>query len=220
LITELRQRYRPGALARLGFSPSDLRALNPNIIVVRENCYGWHGPWAGRSGWQQISDCFTGTSEGFGRALGLPDGEAVVPIFPNSDYGAGESGLVGVLHALYLRATRGGAIDVDVSLSYYNLHVLKLGTYPAAVWDKIRPEAPIRHDWEMTTSLPAIIPELARRRPDVFANPKFWHELDAPSFGGTLRTLRNVVRPAAGIRVGIERGAVQNGDDPAEWPQV
>lgn len=52
--------YRPGAMARNGFSREDIFELvkdrDRGIIHVRENCYGWNGPWAHRSGWQQISD--------------------------------------------------------------------------------------------------------------------------------------------------------------------
>lgn len=45
--------YRPGVMERLGFGR---QAIFGGIIHVRENCYGWHGPWAHRAGWQQISD--------------------------------------------------------------------------------------------------------------------------------------------------------------------
>ena len=52
--------YRPGAMARNGFGRDDIFELvkerKRGIIHVRENCYGWNGPWVGRSGWQQISD--------------------------------------------------------------------------------------------------------------------------------------------------------------------
>lgn len=52
--------YRPGVMERLGFgreSVFDLVKDRPyGIIYVREDCYGWHGPWSHRSGWQQISD--------------------------------------------------------------------------------------------------------------------------------------------------------------------
>jgi hypothetical protein len=52
--------YRPGAMERLGFGREDVFGLvasrERGIIHVRENCYGWYGPWAGRSGWQGISD--------------------------------------------------------------------------------------------------------------------------------------------------------------------
>lgn len=52
--------YRPGVMDRLGFGRQaifDLVKDRPRgIIHVRENCYGWYGPWVHRSGWQQISD--------------------------------------------------------------------------------------------------------------------------------------------------------------------
>ncbi|KAI9043628.1 purine and uridine phosphorylase [Aspergillus affinis] len=52
--------YRPGVMDRLGFGRQavfDLVKDRPRgIIHLRENCYGWYGPWAHRSGWQQISD--------------------------------------------------------------------------------------------------------------------------------------------------------------------
>lgn len=52
--------YRPGAMERNGFGRKAILELvrnrNRGIIHVRENCYGWFGPWAHRSGWQQISD--------------------------------------------------------------------------------------------------------------------------------------------------------------------
>lgn len=58
------QGYRPGVLDKYGFSNRDLLDLckdrERGLVVVRENCYGWNGPWSYRSGWQQISDavCF------------------------------------------------------------------------------------------------------------------------------------------------------------------
>lgn len=80
--------YRPQALERLGFGVDYLhtvaRRRGRGIVVVRENCYGWHGPMANRSGWQQISDCVTGCSWLMGKFLGLD--EPVVPPLPNSDY--------------------------------------------------------------------------------------------------------------------------------------
>lgn len=52
--------YRPGAMTRNGFGREDIFNLvkdrDRGIIHVRENCYGWNGPWQHRSGWQQISD--------------------------------------------------------------------------------------------------------------------------------------------------------------------
>lgn len=54
------QGYRPGVLDKFGFGVDGILRLcesrERGVIIVRENCYGWYGPWAGRSGWQQISD--------------------------------------------------------------------------------------------------------------------------------------------------------------------
>lgn len=103
--------YRPGVMERLGFGREDVYRLvegrGRGIVHVRENCYGWSGPWKGRSGWQQISDAVSlsrvpyfcsilgekktnesyqccGISFEYGRAMGLD--EAVTPVYPNSDY--------------------------------------------------------------------------------------------------------------------------------------
>ena len=70
--------YRPGVLDKLGFPASKLRELNPTAIYARENCYGFKGPLAHRSGWQQISDCHVGVSWLQGEFLGLQ--EPVVPL--------------------------------------------------------------------------------------------------------------------------------------------
>ena len=70
--------YRPGVLARIGYNSQSLRELNPSLIYMRENCYGFKGPLAYRSGWQQISDCLVGISHLQGKFLGLE--EAVVPL--------------------------------------------------------------------------------------------------------------------------------------------
>ena len=68
------QGYRPGALDKYGFGQQAIIDICKNrergMISVRENCYGWHGPWSHRSGWQQISDAVVGASLGFGKAMG------------------------------------------------------------------------------------------------------------------------------------------------------
>lgn len=52
--------YRPYVLDKWGFGEEDVlemcKGRDRGVVYVRENCYGWQGEWAGRSGWQQISD--------------------------------------------------------------------------------------------------------------------------------------------------------------------
>lgn len=139
--------YRPGVLDKFGFDADSIIRLcegrDRGIVVVRENCYGWHGPWAGRSGWQQISDavsrfqvysrrnsCLTvqccGVSMEFGRAMGYD--EPVTPVFPNSDYCTGVSGTVGVLDSLLRRAKDGGSYMINVSIFVSNGWQHTMGT--------------------------------------------------------------------------------------------
>lgn len=70
--------YRPGVLSKHGFNSESLRQINQKLVYVRENCYGFKGPLAYRSGWQQISDCLVGISWLQGKFLGL--NEPVVPL--------------------------------------------------------------------------------------------------------------------------------------------
>jgi hypothetical protein len=111
------QGYRPGVLDKYGFSHEGLLEITKDrergIIVVRENCYGWNGPWSDRSGWQQISDACCGVSMEFGRAMG--NDEPVTPVFPNSDFCTGTSGVIAVLNAILRRGADGGSYQVDVS---------------------------------------------------------------------------------------------------------
>lgn len=136
------QGYRPGVLDKYGFGQEGILELvkdrERGIISVRENCYGWHGPWSYRSGWQQISDACVGISVGFGKAMGLKDNEAVTPVFPNSDYMTGISGVTGILSALMRRAEEGGSYKVDVALNYYNQWLAdSVGEYPEDVWQDV-----------------------------------------------------------------------------------
>lgn len=117
------QGYRPGVLDKYGFSLDGLLELTKDrergLIVARENCYGWYGPWSHRSGWQQISDANTGVSLEFGRAMG--NDEPVTPVFPNSDFCTGVAGVVAILNALLKRGAEGGSYKVDVSVRYLTL---------------------------------------------------------------------------------------------------
>lgn len=129
-------------LDKYGFSQDAIIELVKNrergIISVRENCYGWDGPWSHRSGWQQISDACVGISTGFGRAMGLKDDEAVTPVFPNSDYMVGVAGVVAVLCVLMRRAEDGGSFKVDLALNYYNQWLAdEVGEYPEEVWQDV-----------------------------------------------------------------------------------
>ncbi len=55
--------YRPGALDHLGLAEAGRRALNPVLIDVSLDAYGWTGPWAGRRGFDSLVQMSTGIAE-------------------------------------------------------------------------------------------------------------------------------------------------------------
>ena len=52
--------YRPDALDALGLSETARRALNPGLIDVRLDAYGWTGPWRNRRGFDSLVQMSTG----------------------------------------------------------------------------------------------------------------------------------------------------------------
>ena len=115
------QGYRPGALARRGFGPTELATMRPGIIVVSIDCYGHEGPFAGRPGWEQLAQTVTGM------ALEHAGDEhpALVPAAVN-DYTTGYLGALGVMRALAQRATEGGSWHVRVSLARTAMWIMSL----------------------------------------------------------------------------------------------
>ncbi|KAH7244988.1 CoA-transferase family III domain-containing protein [Fusarium solani] len=176
--------YRPGALQRLGFDSDSLRRLNPSLIYLRENCYGFKGPLAGRSGWQQISDCLVGLSWLQGEFLGLD--EPVVPLLPNSDYQTGLVGAVAVIDALLARAKDNVTFDLEISLTQYNIWYYRLGTYSEDQQQQLRnrdTQFNPRHYDEMSTLVGKTHKSLEKVRPDIFTHPEYFWTMSGKEYG-------------------------------------
>ncbi|KAI8961389.1 CoA-transferase family III [Daldinia sp. FL1419] len=217
--------YRPGVMERLGFGRQaifDLVKDRPRgIIAVRENCYGWHGPWSHRSGWQQISDACCGVSMAYGRAMG--NDEAVTPVFPNSDYCTGLCGSTGVLEALARRAEHGGSYGVDVALNYYSQWLVRsVGAYDEETWNEVwkRHGSPVfRHYHAMPYLLPAVLKLLYQHDSKVLFNPAFFHEQEAKNIGATFVQVKPIAQFANNaIDLGYHIGTRGNGVDEPIWP--
>ncbi|KAK7746560.1 hypothetical protein SLS62_009357 [Diatrype stigma] len=217
--------YRPGVMERLGFGRRailDLVKDRPyGIIVVRENCYGWHGPWTHRSGWQQISDACCGVSMAYGRSMG--NDEPVTPVAPNSDYCTGLSGSTAVLDALVKRAEHGGSYAVDVALNYYNQWLVRsCGTYDDQTWNELwgRHGSPVfRHYHAMPYLLPAMLKLLQEHDAPVLFNPAFFEERKSEYLGATFVQVKPVAKFADGaVDLGFHIGTRGNGVDEPIWP--
>lgn len=104
------QGYRPGALARHGFSPEQLAEIRPGIIYTSMNCYGYTGPFKERAGWEQLAQTVTGIAAEHGG-----DRPTLLPAAA-CDYTTGYLAAYGTLLALGLRARVGGSYHVRASL--------------------------------------------------------------------------------------------------------
>ncbi len=52
--------YRADALEKLGLGEEQLRDINPNLIYVTLNAFGWQGPWRNRRGFDSLVQRATG----------------------------------------------------------------------------------------------------------------------------------------------------------------
>jgi len=52
--------WRPGAMPGLGLDDAARRALNPNLVDVSLDAYGWTGPWKDRRGFDSLVQMSTG----------------------------------------------------------------------------------------------------------------------------------------------------------------
>ncbi|KAK0724922.1 CoA-transferase family III domain-containing protein [Lasiosphaeris hirsuta] len=217
--------YRPGVMDRLGFGREAIFDMVKNrgrgIIHLRENCYGWHGPWAHRSGWQGISDACTGVSLAYGRAMGVD--EAVTPPFPNSDHCTGVIGCIGILHALAEKALHGGSYGVDVALNYYSQWLVRsCGTYSDDVWQQLweRHGSPVFRNYDNTRrTVPAMLELMHHYDEETMFDPSFFQECRSAVVGATVRKVRPVARFKDGaVDLSYNVGTRGNGVDKAVWP--
>jgi CoA:oxalate CoA-transferase len=108
------ENYRPGVLAKMGFSEARLRELNPRLVVASVNGYGSRGPYVDRPAFDFIAQAMSG----FMSVTGPPGGEPLRTGPPISDLVAGLYAAFGVLAALLARerGTVAGGQQVEASL--------------------------------------------------------------------------------------------------------
>jgi len=129
--------YRPGALAELGFTPAALAHASPGIIYLSISCYGAHGPWAPRRGWEQLAQSATGIAVDQGAFAAARAGkrrESVPQLIPAAacDYITGYLAAAGAAAALLRRIREGGSWLVEVSLCATAMWLQSLGKVDAA----------------------------------------------------------------------------------------
>jgi crotonobetainyl-CoA:carnitine CoA-transferase CaiB-like acyl-CoA transferase len=109
------QGYRPGALAALGFSPSDAARISPGIVTASLSAYGHAGPWAERRGFDSLVQCATGFNHAEGQAAGV-EGPKELPA-QMLDHATGYLMAFGTMMARARQSREGGSWHVQVSLA-------------------------------------------------------------------------------------------------------
>ena len=106
--------FRPGALVGLGYGPDGLRSINPALITVTHDAYGWSGPWAGRRGFDSLVQMSTGIAAAGAAAAGV---DRPTPLPAQAlDHGIGHLLAAATCRALTRLVTDGVAADVRGSL--------------------------------------------------------------------------------------------------------
>ncbi|THD84698.1 CoA transferase [Aliigemmobacter aestuarii] len=105
------QNLKPGALARLGFAPADLRRADPRLITCSISGYGEAGPMADRKAY----DLLIQAESGLCSITGGPDEPARVGISV-VDIATGATAHAAILEALIRRGITGEGAEISVSM--------------------------------------------------------------------------------------------------------
>jgi crotonobetainyl-CoA:carnitine CoA-transferase CaiB-like acyl-CoA transferase len=119
------ENFRPGALAKLGFSWEEVRRRQPRIVYASISGYGLDGPWGSRPGYDAVV-------QGEGGLMSLTGPERGDPCKVGAsvaDVVAGMTAFEGILLALLRRGQSGTGARVEVSLLESLLSIL---TYQAS----------------------------------------------------------------------------------------
>lgn len=105
------QNLAPGAAARLGLDPAELRGQRPSLITVAISGYGNGGPMAAARAYDLLAQ-----SEGGSIAVTGWPGEPAKPGIPFADIGTGMYALSSVVAALLVRERTGEGATISVGL--------------------------------------------------------------------------------------------------------
>src|SRR5580704_15663945 len=107
------ENYRRGTMEKMGFGYDVLRAQNPKLIYCSISGFGRTGPYADRGGFDLVAQGMSGLMSITGERAGAAPMKSGAPL---TDITAGILGCVGILAALYERASSGKGQMVDTSL--------------------------------------------------------------------------------------------------------
>ncbi|RKP46201.1 CoA transferase [Pararobbsia silviterrae] len=107
--------YRADALAHLGFDAEQRRMLNPSLIDVSLDAYGWTGPWRERRGFDSLIQMSTGIAEAGMSVMGS-DEPVSLPV-QAIDHATGYLMATAAVRGLTTRLKHGVGIEARASLA-------------------------------------------------------------------------------------------------------
>lgn len=107
--------YRADALAGLGFDADNRRRINPTLVDISLDAYGWSGPWQTRRGFDSLVQMSSGIAEAGMRQLGR-DKPTPLPV-QALDHAAGYLMATAALRGLTQRVKSGRGMQARTSLA-------------------------------------------------------------------------------------------------------
>jgi len=107
--------YRPEALARLGLDAQTRRRLNPGLVDVCLDAYGWSGPWCGRRGFDSLVQMSSGIADA-GMRRWNRDRPTPLPV-QALDHATGYIMAAAVIRGLVMRLQTGMGNEMRASLA-------------------------------------------------------------------------------------------------------
>ena len=129
-VDVLVENFQPGTLERWKLAPTDLRALNPRLVVSRVSVYGQDGPYRDRPGLDRNGIALGGLLG----ITGYPESPPVRPGVIIADYLTALFNTVGILAALVERARSGEGQQVELALYESVLRVME---WTVAAYDRL-----------------------------------------------------------------------------------
>ena len=117
------ENFRPGTLARFGFSYDDVATFNPDIVYVSISGYGQTGPWRNRPAFAPTVHAETGLTDIVQRHYQGAMNEVRNDACSHADVYTGLHGALAVVAALHHRSQTGEGQHVDVSMAATMLSV-------------------------------------------------------------------------------------------------
>ena len=114
------ENYRPGTLAKMGFTAETLHEANPKLVICSISGWGQDGMYRHKPGFGTLIEAMSG----FAASNGFADRPPVLPAFAMADMIAGLHGAIGVLAAVREVEVNGGkgqVIDLPLFDPLYSI---------------------------------------------------------------------------------------------------